>query len=168
VQVLPLEPGRPPDFELSIGIDVPSETLRAFLLDLRGYVALHPFIESIEDLPPDEALPAASFHRVVDRIPVGPFRLKTVYVAALEPVSDAEVHGHAWQSPGVRLRTIYRLAETPAGTRLTERCHVDAPALLRRFVVRQAKRAHAETLAGMKRLLEQGAGSGPPVAAAER
>ena len=130
--------------------------MRDFLCDLRGYVPLHPFIESIEALPAMDALPGATVHRVVDRIPLGPFRLKTVYVAALEPRGDSEVRGHAWQSPKVRLHTRYGLAEVEGGTRVAERCFVDAPRLLRPFVVSQARKAHDETLDGLKALLENG------------
>jgi len=154
MEILSLEPGRAPDFELEVRIGIAPAELRAFLIDLHRYASLHPFIESIEDLPEHPALPSARFHRVVDRIPMGPLRLRAVYVAALEPVSPTEVHGHAWQSPGIRLRTLYRLDALPEGTRLTERCFVDAPALLRRFVVERARRAHGETLDGMRRLLE--------------
>ena len=143
---------------------MPRLVAHAFLCDLRGYVPLHPFIESIHDLPEMDALPGAMVHRVVDRIPLGPFKLKTVYVAALEPRGDDEVRGHAWQSPGVRLHTRYGLADVVSGTRLVERCFVDAPWWLRPFVVSQARKAHAETLDGLKALLEDEAPlpGGPP------
>jgi hypothetical protein len=145
-----------PDFELECEIAVPLPALQAFLCDLHRYVPLHPFIESIEDLPGSLELPNARRYRVVDRIPLGPFKLKTVYTAALDPVSATEVHGYAWQSPGIRLRTIYLLAEAGAGTRLVERCAIIANPLLRRFVVGQAHTAHAKTLLEMKALLEVG------------
>ena len=145
----------PPDFELEREIGVPPSALRGFLCDLHHYVPLHPFSESIQDLPPSEALPNARRYRVIDRIPVGPFKLKTAYVAALEPVGPGEVRGHAWQSPGIRLLTRYLLSPVPGGTRLIEQCRVlTAPRGLRGFVVRQARKAHDETLDGLKRLLE--------------
>jgi len=143
-----------PDFTLEREIHVPPSDVHAFLCDLRGYVPLHPFIESIEDLPGLPTLPGATVHRVVDRIPLGPFKLKTVYVAALEPRGDDEVRGHAWQSPGVRLHTRYGVTRAGGGTRLVERCFVDAPRGLRSFVVSQARKAHDETLDGLKALLE--------------
>ncbi len=146
----------PLDFELERVIRVPPEALHAFLCDLHRYVPLHPFIESIQDLPPREDLPNARRYRVIDRIPVGPFKLKTVYTAALDPVSENEVHGHAWQSPGIRLVTVYSLAEVEAGTRLVERCSVRAARWLRPFVVAQARKAHAKTLDELKALLEAG------------
>lgn len=146
--------GTPPDFEIDGEIGIALPTLHAFLCDLRRYVSLHPFIESIETLPPLEVLPKARHYRVVDRIPLGPFKLKTVYTAALDPVSPTEVHGHAWQAPSIRLRTVYRLEAVGSGTRLLERCWVDAGGLMRRFVVAQARKAHEKTHAEMKLLLE--------------
>lgn len=147
----------PRSFQHEIEIAVAPSRLHDFLVDLHHYVPLHPLIESIRDLPPAPELPRARRYEVVDRIPVGPFRLRVVYVAALEDVSDREVHGHAWQKPGVVLRTTYRIAATDRGCRLTEDCQVSAPLLLRGFVARQASDAHAETLQKMKRHLEGGA-----------
>jgi hypothetical protein len=146
--------GLEPDFELTCEIRVVLSDLHAFLCDLHQYVPLHPFIESIQDLPPTPELPRARRYRVVDRIPLGPFKLKTVYTAALDPVSPEEVHGYAWQAPGVRLRTVYALSRTAEGTRIVERCSVEAHSLLRRFVVSQARKAHKKTLEEMKGLLE--------------
>lgn len=156
------QPDASPDFVLSRDVAVARETLHAFLCDLRGYVPLHPFIVSIEDLPPIASLPAARVHRVVDRIPIGPFTLKTVYTAALEPCAPDEVRGYAWQAPNVRLHTRYGLASIDEGTRLVERCHVDAPRWLWRFVVAQARKAHDETLEGLAALLEAGASPASP------
>lgn len=160
-----------PDFVLEREIAAAPARVHAVLCDLEALAPLHPLIESIEELDPDPARPSARRHRVVDRIPVGPFRLRSVYVASLESISAEEVHGHAWQSPGIRLLTVYRLDAVsrargssrsdarfePAAraTRLTERCHVlAAPRLLRGFVVRQARAAHARTLDDLKTMLE--------------
>jgi hypothetical protein len=152
-----LAPAAAPDFELECEIRVALSDLHAFLCDLHRYVPLHPFIESIQDLPPIEELPNARRYRVVDRIPLGPFKLKTVYTAALDPVGRDEVHGHAWQSPGVRLRTVYDLSRISEGTRLVERCSIEAAPIRRRFVVSQARKAHTKTLEELKVLLEEGA-----------
>ena len=149
----------PIDFVLESEIRVSRARLHAFLCDLHNFVPLHPLIESIEEIEPDDEMPHARRYRVVDRIPIGPFRLRTVYTAALEPVGEREVHGHASQSPGVRLHTIYALEEVASGTRLVERVSVAAPRMLRRFVVARARKSHEETLAKMKVLLE-GEGEG--------
>ena len=142
------------DFVHEIEIHVNRARVQAFLCDLQNYVPLHPLVESIVEIPPADEMPQARRYRVVDRIPLGPFRLRTVYTAALEPVSPHEVHGHAWQSPGIRLHTVYGLEDVASGTRLVERVSVDAPRILRRFVVGQARASHEETLRKMKTLLE--------------
>ncbi len=143
------------DFVHEVEIRVPQARLHAFLCDLHNYVPLHPLIESIEEVSPTDDMPGARRYRVVDPLPWGPFRLRTVYSAALESVTANEVHGHAWQSPGIRLQTIYALGEVEAGTRLVERVTIEAPRILRRFVVSQARQSHKETLAKMKALLEE-------------
>jgi hypothetical protein len=143
-----------PDFVLELDLDVAPSVLRAFLCDLHNYVPLHPLIESIEEMAPSDKMPRAKRYRVVDRIPVGPFKLRTVYTAALDPVAEDEVHGYAWQFPAIQLQTIYAFTATSFGTHLVESVRVRAPRLLRRFVVKEASRAHAETLSKMKGLLE--------------
>ena len=148
------------EFEHSIEIAVPRAVLHAFLCDLGNYVPLHPLIESIQALPPKPDRPRAKRYRVVDRIPIGPFRMKSVYTAALDPISESEVHGLAWQAPGIHLHTTYALEPRGSGTQLTESCRVDAPWTLLRFVVGQASKSHQTTLRKMKALLEGQVGSG--------
>lgn len=142
------------DFELRVEINAPMEAVREFLCDLRNYAPLHPLIESIDELPSTEAVPEAPRWRVVDRVPLGPFRLRTVYTATLEPRGPREVHGHADQPLGVRLHTMYVLEPIASGTHLVERVSVEAPSLLRRWVVGKARDSHAKTLSGMKARLE--------------
>ena len=144
----------PARFEHEIEIAVPRTTLHAFLCDLDNYVPLHPLIESIRALPARPERPRARRYRVVDQIPVGPFRMRTVYTAELEPISDYEVRGEAWQSPGIHLLTVYQLEERGPATRLREQVTLRAPFGLRRFVHRQARDSHGVTLEKMKALLE--------------
>lgn len=156
------------EFKLQIEIAASPGEVREFLLDLDNLAPLHPLIESIELLDSRPERPVARRYRVVDQIPMGPFRMRTVYTAELERLSDDEVCGRAWQSPGITLETRYRLSplrassdgrDTGCGTGLEEHVWVKAPFGLGRFVVGQAYRAHAETLAKMKRLLETRASS---------
>jgi hypothetical protein len=142
------------NFVLEQDFEVAPSVLRTFLCDLNNYVPLHPLIESIEELTPSEDLPRAKRYRVVDRVPLGPFKLRAVYIAALDPISENEVHGTAWQFPSIQIHTVYSLAATSLGTHLVENVTVRAPWLIRRYVVGQASRAHAETLSSMKVLLE--------------
>lgn len=144
----------PNRFEHTVEIAVPRAALHAFLCDLDNYVPLHPLIESIRALPARPERPRARRYRVVDQIPVGPFRMRTAYTAELEPVSDHEVRGEAWQSPGVHLVTRYQLEERGKVTRLHEQVTLEAPFGLRRFVLRQARESHGVTLEKMKALLE--------------
>ncbi len=142
------------DFVHQIEIQVCRARVHAFLSDLQNYVPLHPLIESIEEVPSTQERPAARRYRVVDRLDMGPFRPRSVYTAELEPKGEFEVHGRAWQSPGIRLHTVYGLEDVGSGTLLVERVFVEAPWILRRFVSSQARRSHGETLRKMKALLE--------------
>jgi hypothetical protein len=144
------------DFMLDADMPLQLPALHEFLCDLNNYTPLHPLIESIEELDTDAEFPFAKRYRVVDRIPFGPFRFRTTYIAVLDPVSENEVHGYAWQFPKIRLHTVYALTPTAEGTHLEERVCVEAPRLLRRFIVNQARDAHRDTLARMKTLLEGG------------
>lgn len=144
------------DFTHEIEIGVPPGVLHDFLVDLHHFAALHPLIESIEDLPLTDERPHARRYRVVDRIPIGPFHYRIRYIAELESSAPDEIQGRAWQSPGVRLHTIYTLRSVAGGTHLFESVEVAAPWILRNFVIRQADRAHGETLRRIKSLLERG------------
>ena len=148
------------NFVHEIEIGVAPRRLHSFLCDLHNYVPLHPLIESIEEISPPKGMPRARCYRVVDRIPLGPFKIRTVYTAVLDPVTEHEVHGHAWQSLGIRLDTVYLLEEVASGTHLVEKVSVFAPRILRGFVVSQARKSHAETLAKMKAWLQGEGASG--------
>jgi hypothetical protein len=147
------------DFVHEFEIRVPRAELHAFLCDLHNLLPLHPLIQSIEEIPATAERPRACHYRVVDRVALGPLRLRATYTAALEPVSADEVHGDAWQFPAIHVRTLYALAETATGTHVTERVWIEAPRLLKRFVVQQANRAHEATLVKMKAQLEAAPGS---------
>ena len=143
------------DFFHTVDIQVGRARLHDFLCDLQNYRTLHPLIESIEEIARSEEMPDARRYRVVDRIPVGPFRLRTVYTAALEAVTENEIHGYAWQVPRIRVNTVYELEEIALGTRLSERVSIEAPRFLHRFVVREARRSHQETLTEIKHHLNE-------------
>ena len=94
--------------------------------------------------------PDARRYSVVDRLKLGPFRLRTEYVAELRVVSDSEIEGRAWQRPAIELHTTYRVAASARGTRLTETTTLDAPRLFMGFVLRQAEKAHRDMLENMR------------------
>ena len=64
------------DFVHEIDVNVPRATVHAFLCDLHNFAPLHPLIESLHELPRDDKMPAARRYRVVDRVPLGPFKIR--------------------------------------------------------------------------------------------
>lgn len=137
-------------FELEIEIPAPRARLHAFLCDLRNHLELHPLIVGIDEIAPSDEWPSARRYRIVDRVPIGPLRMRAEYVAAVEGVSENEIRAEAWQSPGVHLTTRYTLEDRGERTHLVERVRIDAPFVLRGFVKRQAEQAHRETLEKMR------------------
>jgi hypothetical protein len=64
------------DFVHEIDVNVPRAIVHAFLGDLHNFAPLHPLIESLHELPRDDKMPAARRYRVVDRVPLGPFKIR--------------------------------------------------------------------------------------------
>jgi hypothetical protein len=142
-------------FEQSIAIGAAPAIVHAFLADLHRHRDLHPLIERIEDLPPQPGRPDVRRYRVTDRMRLGPLAFRITYLAELEPFAPDLILGAAWQSPGVELRTRYRVSPSRGGgTLLHEEVRLKAPRLLIGYAHRQAEAAHRETLAKLKRLLE--------------
>jgi hypothetical protein len=142
-------------FEQSIEIRVAPEVVHAFLADLHRHRDLHPLIERVEDLPSHPARPTVRRYRVTDRIHFGPLALRIHYFAELDPFAPDLILGAAWQSPGIEVRTRYRITASPAGgTLVQEEVLLKAPLLLIGYAHRQAESAHRETLAKLKVLLE--------------
>ena len=151
-------------FEQSIAIGVAPAVVHAFLADLHRHRDLHPLIERIEDLPGHPARPTVRRHRVIDRMRLGPIAFRIRYLAELDPFAPDLILGAAWQSPGVEVRTRYRITPSPAGgTLVHEEVLLKAPFLLIGYAHRQAEAAHRETLAKLKVLLEsESAGDAAP------
>jgi hypothetical protein len=96
-------------------------------------------------------------YRVTDRIHFGPLAFRIHYVAELDPFAPDLILAAAWQSPGLEVRTRYRITTSPAGGALVqEEVLLKAPLLLIAYAHRQAEAAHRETLAKLKVLLEAG------------
>jgi Polyketide cyclase / dehydrase and lipid transport len=142
-------------FEESVDIRAPADLVHARLVDLHRHRDLHPLIERIDDLPSDPLRPAARRYRVTDRLRLGPFHFRIHYVAEIEAISSSEIRGTAWQTPGVEVRTHFRVTAAPFGARVREKAVLKAPWPLIGYAARQAKSAHRETLAKLKIQLEQ-------------
>ncbi|OBI55786.1 SRPBCC family protein [Mycobacterium sp. E796] len=143
--------------ELSEEVPAPPEDVRDFYVDLDNIKLVHPLIVSVQATSRDETPEGyLQSYRVVDRIPLGPFTMRITYRARLHVRTDGEVTTEADQSPGVRLRGRVSFAPIDGGTRVTERIRIAAPRPLAAMTTREAVKAHAEMLAGIRRHFETG------------
>jgi hypothetical protein len=140
---------------LSEEVPAPPGDVRDFYVDLGNIKLVHPLIVSVRATSrtetPDGYLQS---YRVVDRIPLGPFTIKTAYQARLHVRADGDVMTEADQSPGVHLRGTVSFEPIDGGTRLTERIRIAAPRPLAPVTTREAVKAHIAMLAGIRRHFE--------------
>jgi hypothetical protein len=136
-------------------VPAPPDQVRDYYVDLDNIRLVHPLIVSVELLSRTES-PDGSLvtYQVVDRIPLGPVALRVTYRARLHVPVVGDVHTEADQSPGIRLRGTVSFEPTQGGTRVTERIRFAVPRPLAAFTVRQAERAHAKMLYGMRHHFE--------------
>jgi len=136
-------------------VPAPPDEVRDFYVDLENIKLVHPLIVSVETLCRTET--ADGYHqsyRVVDRIPLGPFTIRTTYRARLHVPATGDVLTEADQSPGVRLRGTVSFEPAGGGTRVSERIRIAAPRLLAPVTIREAVKAHIAMLAGIRRHFE--------------
>lgn len=142
---------------LSEQVPAAPDAVRDFYVDLSNIKLVHPLIVSVETLSRSQTQDGhQQTYRVVDRIPLGPFTLRTVYQARLQVPVDGDVLTEADQSPGVRLRGTVSFDPVDGATRVTERIAITAPRLLAGITIREAVKAHAEMLAGIRSHFESG------------
>lgn len=140
---------------LSERVPAPPDAVRNFYVDLNNIRLVHPLIVSVETLSRSETAEGyQQSYRVVDRIPLGPFTVRTAYQARLRVPVAGDVLTEADQSPGVRLRGTVSFEPDGGDTRVTERIRIAAPRLLAGVTIREAVKAHAEMLAGIRRHFE--------------
>lgn len=136
-------------------VPAPPDQVRDYYVDLDNTRLVHPLIVSVELLSRIETPDGYRVsYQVVDRIPLGPVTLKVTYRARLHVPVAGDVHTEADQSPGVRLRATVSFEPTEGGTRITERIWFAAPRPLAAFTVREAVKAHAKMLYGIRRHFE--------------
>ncbi|MBW2395364.1 MAG: SRPBCC family protein [Deltaproteobacteria bacterium] len=145
-------------FTIRVDVGAEPERVHGLLSDLHALRVLHPLIEEVQDLEPDPEHPEAHRYRVIDRIPMGPIRLRAAYTATLWAVSPKEVRGTAEQFPRIRLDTTYHISKTKSGTQLNETVHLTAPRPLCSWVRRHAEAAHRAMLDRLKTHLESTTG----------
>ena len=133
----------------------PPGDVRAFYADLDNIKLVHPLVVSVRTVDRSETADGyVQTYRVGDRIPLGPLRLRTSYVARLHVPVTGDVRSEARQFPRVRLRGTVAFEATETGTRVVERVQIEAPWPLASATVRKAVEAHTEMLAGIRRHFE--------------
>lgn len=140
---------------LSEQVPAPPHEVRDFYVDLNNIKLVHPLIVSVDVVSRGDT--SDGYHqtyRVVDRIPLGPFTIRTAYRARLQVLSAGDVLTEADQFPGVRLRGKVSFEPVDGGTRVTERICISAPRPLAAFTTREAVKAHIAMLAGIRRHYE--------------
>jgi hypothetical protein len=136
-------------------VPAPPDEVRDYYVDLDNIRLVHPLIVSVQLLSRTETADGYRVsYQVVDRIPLGPIAMKVTYRARLQVPVDGDVHTEADQSPGVRLRATVSFEPIEGGTRVTERIRFAAPRPLAAFTVREAVKAHAKMLYGIRHHFE--------------
>jgi hypothetical protein len=132
------------------------DDVRAFFVDLNNIKLVHPLVVSVRSVDrSDTADGYVQIYRVGDRIPFGPVRLRTSYVARLYVPITGDVLSEARQFPRVRLSSAVAFESVETGTRVVERIRIDAPRALSSLTTRKAVEAHTEMLAGIRRRFER-------------
>lgn len=144
---------------LSEDVEAPPDKVRAFYTDLDSIKLVHPLVVSVRTIDRRETRDGyLQTYRVGDRIPLGPLRLRTSYVARLHVPTTGDVMSEARQFPRVRLSGTVAFEPNQTGTRITERIRIEAPWPLASVTTRKAVEAHTEMLAGIRRRFADPAG----------
>ncbi|OBG62660.1 SRPBCC family protein [Mycobacterium sp. E3339] len=142
---------------LTEDVPAPPHRVRDFYVDLDNIKLVHPLIVSVQTLSRSETADGyQQTYRVVDRIPLGPFTLRTAYRARLRVPAAGDVLTEADQPPGVHLRGVVSFEPVDGGTRVTERIRIAAPRPLAGVTVREGVKAHIKMLAGIRSHFESG------------
>ena len=146
------------DRALCEDVAAPPDDVRRFYADLENIRLVHPLVVSVRTLDRTEISDGyVQTYRVSDRIPLGPLRLPTSYVARLRVPMAGDVSTEARQFPRVRLRGSVAFEPTSTGTRIIERVQIEAPWPLASVTIRKAVEAHTEMLAGIRRAFDDAA-----------
>lgn len=140
--------------ERTLAEDVPGppDDVRAFYTDLDNIKLVHPLVVSVRTVDRSETADGyVQTYRVSDRVPLGPLRLRTSYVARLYVPVTGDVLTEARQFPRVRLSSNVTFGPTRTGTRVVERIRIEAPRPLASVITTKAFEAHVEMLAGIRR-----------------
>ena len=140
------------DVVLTEQVRAPPQQVRAFYADLVNMSTVHPLLVSVRELsrtPTSDGYERT--YRVTDRIPLGPFTLRTTYRVRMVVPAAGDLSAEARQFPRVRLRTVVTFTPVDSGTQVAERISIEAPPILAPLIARKALAAHREMLAGIRR-----------------
>jgi hypothetical protein len=143
--------------ERTLTEDIPASPsdVRDFYVDLNNIKRVHPLVVAVKETGHFQTAEGyVQTYRVSDRIPLGRFSFPIRYVARLCIRVNGDVVAEARQFPRVRLYTTVIFDEIAEGTRLIERIRIEAPRPLAMMTTREAVKAHAEMLAGIRRCFE--------------
>ena len=119
---------------------------------------MHPLVVSVRTLDRTEIADGyVQTYRVSDRIPLGPLRLRTSYVARLQVPMAGDVSTEAPAVPSSAAARQRCLRTDTTGTRIVERVQIEAPWPLASVTIRKAVEAHTEMLAGIRRAFDDAA-----------
>ncbi|GAB1640524.1 SRPBCC family protein [Krasilnikovia sp. MM14-A1259] len=135
-------------------VAAPPETVHAHLADPHSYVGLSPLVVAVRDVRPvrDAQGRAALGYVAVERFRLGPLRWDNPIAVTLSTVHAGRALASSVVSPGgVRLVATTELAPHGPGTQVTETVEVRCPAVLRAFVLRQARAVQLRRAAELAR-----------------
>ena len=136
-------------------IPAPPDEVRDFYVDLDNIKRVHPLVVAVRATYREQTADGyLQGYRVQDRIPLGPLHLRISYRVRLRVPDAGDVTAEARQFPRVRVRTTVSFEPIEAGTRLTEHMRIEAPRALAATTIREAVKAHAAMLAGIRRCFE--------------
>ena len=143
------------DHVVSDEVPAAPKDVRDFYCDMHNITQLHPLVVSVEAIHRDETADAyTQTYRIRDRIPFGPVTIGITYTASVHVPTTGDVLTEARQFPRVRLHGTVSFDQVGGGTRLTERLLIEAPRPLAAVTAKQAVKAHAEMLAGIRRCFQ--------------
>ncbi|UWP84750.1 SRPBCC family protein [Dactylosporangium fulvum] len=117
--------------------------VHAHLADPQSYIGLSPLVVAVRDVARDGD--------VVTYTAVERFGLYRNPIKVTLTVGDARITSDVVSPGRVRLRAVTDLAPSGADTSVTETITVESPALLRRFVLRQARSVQQRRAAELTR-----------------
>jgi carbon monoxide dehydrogenase subunit G len=137
-------------FSHSFPVTAPPARVYAHLMDPRSYIGLSPLVVAVRDIHP---VGAAIAYVAVERFRFGPLKWDNHIRVTMTGEPDRRVMSSVVSPGAVRLTSTVDLlrAGCGAGTTVTESVELHSPALLRRFVLGQARSVQRSRAAELAR-----------------